>query len=190
MEYSDNQWNQEGGAQSIFKAILLLSFALLGFVIIGPLIGLFLSLPFIDASLMEMENMMSNPSAHENGKLLLYFMQGGATLGMFFVPWLYVKVKSIYKAEDFFKNQITPLSLPLAFIITVAFMGVNSFFIDWNAHLTFPEFMKGFEEWARVYEKAGEKMTMFLTDFNSFGEFFIALILIAVFPAIDRKSVV
>lgn len=189
MEYSDNEPIEEGRMNSIYKAILLLSMALLGFVIIGPLIGFLLSLPFINATLLEMQNIMSNPSSHPDGKLLLYFMQGGATLGMLITPFLYVRAKQIYNSEDFFKGSLTPFSLPLAFIITIAFMGVNSIFIEWNANLTFPEFMKGFEEWARAYEKAGEKMTLFLTDFHSFGEMLIALVLIAIFPAIAEEYV-
>lgn len=189
MEYSDNPMSEGNNTRAIFSALVLLSLSLLGFVIIGPVIGFLMSLPFIDVSLIELQSILGNPSTHEDGKLILYFMQSGATLGMFFMPALYVKVKGIFNQGDFFQKPLTSFSLPLALVITITFMGVNSIFVDWNANFTFPEFLKGFEEWARAYEEQGEKMTKFLTDFSSVSELFIALMIIAVFPAIAEEYV-
>jgi uncharacterized protein len=74
-------------------------------------------------------------------------------------------------------------------ILVIVFMGVNSVFIEWNSTAEFPEFLKGFEQWAREKEDLAAKMTEFLTQFNSVFEVAIALFVIAVLPAIGEEIV-
>jgi hypothetical protein len=73
--------------------------------------------------------------------------------------------------------------------MTIAFMATNSIFIDWNAHLSFPESMKGFEDWARSYEDRAEELTKYMTQFSSTGEFLFAFLVIGILPAFGEELV-
>src|SRR5688500_4702926 len=68
-------------------------------------------------------------------------------------------------------------------------MAVNSIFIEWNAKFDFPEFAQEFETWAREREETAAELTEFLTSFASRGELILALIIIAVLPAIGEEIV-
>jgi membrane protease YdiL (CAAX protease family) len=65
----------------------------------------------------------------------------------------------------------------------------NSLFIDWNAHIVFPDFLKGFETWARDREAYAEEVTKYLTTFGSVGEFILAFVVVAVLPGIGEELV-
>jgi membrane protease YdiL (CAAX protease family) len=68
-------------------------------------------------------------------------------------------------------------------------MGINSFFVQWNSELHFPEFLRSFEEWAREKENYAAELTAFMTEFESLGELMIALVVIALLPAIGEELV-
>ncbi len=71
----------------------------------------------------------------------------------------------------------------------MSFMVVNSVFIDWNQNITFPEFMSGLEKMARSMEDKLAEVTAYLTHFDSFGQFAIAFVVIAVIPAFGEEIV-
>jgi hypothetical protein len=73
--------------------------------------------------------------------------------------------------------------------IVIFFMGFNSVFIGWNAHLDLPDFLSGFEQWAREKEDVATQLTQFLTTFDSVGQFVIGFIVIAIFPALGEELV-
>ncbi|QSE98432.1 CPBP family intramembrane glutamic endopeptidase [Fulvivirga lutea] len=185
----ENGISDSNASHSITSAFILLILSIIGFTILGPLIGLVISLPFTDASILELQNSISNPANSPDGKVLLYFLQGGATIGMILLPAIYLKLRE----SDFMRGLNTRVSDPrgifLSIFITISFMGVNSFFIEWNSELSFPSWMQGFENWARSLEDQAMEMTIFLTNFSSFGDFAIAFIIIAVFPAFAEEYV-
>ncbi|MEQ8925684.1 MAG: CPBP family intramembrane glutamic endopeptidase [Fulvivirga sp.] len=185
----ENGISDSNASHSITSAFILLILSIIGFTILGPLIGLVISLPFTDASILELQHSISNPANSPDGKVLLYFLQGGATIGMILLPAIYLKLRE----SDFMRGLNTKVSDPrgifLSIFITISFMGVNSFFIEWNSELSFPSWMQGFENWARNLESQAMEMTTFLTNFNSFGDFAIAFIIIAVFPAFAEEYV-
>lgn len=189
MENTVNPLESTSRIKAVFDALLLLSIALFGFIIIGPLIGLMIAIPFMNASLMELESIMSNFYDYEDGKTLVYFMQGGATSGMILLPALYSRLK--YKATygNYSNKELIPASVLLAMLITFTFMGFNSIFIEWNANLNFPESLQAFENWAKQTEEAAAQLTTFMTNFTSFGTFLIALVIMAVLPSIAEEFV-
>lgn len=187
METPDNSHHR---ISSIFNAIFLLFLSLLGFIAIGPFIGLMLAVPFTDASVLELEGILSDLGSSADGMTLLYFMQGGATFGMFILPALYSKFKLKERIIDYAPNNVVPLSILLAGAITIAFMGVNSIFIEWNANLHFPESLSDLEEWARNMEDRGEQMTKWMTSsFTDIPTLIAALFIMAVLPAIAEEYV-
>jgi membrane protease YdiL (CAAX protease family) len=56
-------------------------------------------------------------------------------------------------------------------------------------NFSFPGFLSGFEEWAREKEEELKLITDFLTEFNSFGQFIIVFIIVAVIPGIGEELI-
>ncbi len=164
----------------------------LGFVLIGPLIGVFLAIPFIEGNIIgQLKVMVIDPVGHPEFKIPLYIMQGSATLfGLAVLPslfWFSAVRKGI--TSWFVGGKVYGLMLMAILVMTIAFMATNSVFIDWNAHFVFPEFMKGFESWARASEDRAEEITKYLTQFSSTGEFVLAFFVIAVLPAFAEELI-
>jgi membrane protease YdiL (CAAX protease family) len=173
------------------KVILLtLLTVLIGFVIVGPLVGVMVTMPFFDGNMMDLVEAIQNPTAHPEIKIPLYIMQGCATcVGLIVGPSILLMAfrRSII---DFFKSdQFDLKSVVLTILTVIVFIGVNSFFIEWNSNLSLPESLKGFEEWAREKEDAATTITTFLTHFDSVAQVFLALFVIAVLPGIGEELV-
>lgn len=175
--------------KAIFKGIFLLFLSLIGFIAIGPFIGLAFALPFISTPLIEIQALLSDLGASSDGKTLLYFMQAGATLGMLLLPAAYNKLKNKEGIEHYSTKKVGPLIYVLAGLITISFMGVNSIFIEWNVNLNFPDFLKDFEIWARGMEDRGLQMTEWMTSFTDLPTLFLSLFIMAVLPAVAEEYV-
>jgi uncharacterized protein len=175
----------------LFKIVLTLLVAGIGFVFIGPIIGFLLAIPFFEGGITDQVAKMTDPASYPEFRLPLFIMQGAATLvGLALLPslfWYSVERKGI--ASWFAGKKIYGLMVLATVIMTIAFMATNSIFIDWNAHLHFPESMKGFETWARDYEDRAEVLTKYMTQFSSVGEFLLAFVVIAILPAVGEELV-
>ena len=180
-------WERPAAITVLF--MFLISMA--GFMIIGPVIGFFLSLPFFDGSMLDYADKLSNPVGHPDVKIPYFIIQGSATFfGLVCVPALYY-----FGVER--KDPVALLKPKLAYgvmllvtaAIVIFFIATNSVIVEWNAGLSFPEFMRGFETWAREMEARATEITRFLTVFNSPGEFIFAVIVIAVFAGIGEELV-
>ncbi|WP_254151684.1 CPBP family intramembrane glutamic endopeptidase [Chryseosolibacter indicus] len=162
----------------------------LGFIVIGPMIGFFLALPFYSGSITDMVNSLQSPAADPAIKIPLYIVQASATFfGLIVCPALFLAAER-RSVVDFFRNyKVDFLPVVITVIAVIVFMAVNSVFIEWNANVHFPEFAKEFEQWAKEKEELAAEMTKFLTKFDSVGEVLIALIVIAVIPAFGEEIV-
>ena len=69
----------------------------------------------------------------------------------------------------------------------LCFMIANSIIIEWNQNIQMPEFLSSFETWAQEKELQLEELTEYLTSFPSTSQFLIALIIIAVIPAVGEE---
>jgi membrane protease YdiL (CAAX protease family) len=170
-------------------AILTLVVGTFGFVLIGPLIGLFVALPFFDGDLFEQLKYIADPIGHPELKLPIYIMQGCTTLfGLGVIPAILsygVFKKGITK---FFSDSKVHVQMLLAvFIMTIIFVAPNSVIGNWNLHSHYPDFLGGFDSWARSLEDQQEKLTKFLTAFSSTGEFALAFVIIAILPAFGEE---
>ncbi|MFZ6010830.1 MAG: CPBP family intramembrane glutamic endopeptidase [Bacteroidota bacterium] len=139
---------------------------------------------------MEMAEALQAPENHPELKLPLYIMQGFATfVGLIIAPawFLYTENKSI---KHFFVAQRAELIPVIITVVTViVFMAVNSIFIEWNSTFHFPDALKGFESWAREREDEATRLTTFLTQFDSTPELAIAVVVIAMLPAVGEELV-
>jgi hypothetical protein len=180
---------QEIGPRPVHPAIVIivtLVAVMLGFQVIGPMIGFFVALPLYPGSLMEMTESLKAPMKDPDMKNTLYLMQGFGTLfGLILVP-LYVLAKLHRSASALFKGQMYIQPLVMVVGIVMIFMMVNSVFIEWNQNITLPE---GIEKWARSTEEQLAELTRYLTKFDSGAQVALALVVIAVLPAIGEELV-
>jgi len=66
---------------------------------------------------------------------------------------------------------------------------MQSALVTWNAEAHFPAFLHDFEQWARDKEDQAAALTKFLTEFTSPARLLVALLVIAVTPAIAEELV-
>lgn len=170
--------------------MLILIVVALGFLIVGPMVGFFFALPFYDGSMMEMVTALETPAGDESLKIPLYIIQGCATfIGLILAPaWFLASERKRVSDLLITKGNYLLLFL-LTIVLVMVFMAVNSVFIEWNATVTFPDFAKAFEEWAREREDLAAEITTYLTRFDSFGQLLIAMLVVAVLPAIGEELV-
>ncbi|WP_333818931.1 CPBP family intramembrane glutamic endopeptidase [Ohtaekwangia sp.] len=166
--------------------IITLVAVLLGFQVIGPMIGFFVALPFYPGSLMEMTEALKDPMHDAGMKIPLYLMQGFGTLfGLIVVPTIMLR-KFRDPLTSLFSKDIPVQAVALVILIVMVFMITNSFFIEWNQHITLPP---GIEKWAKATEEQLAELTKYLTQFDSSAQIIIALIVIAILPAIGEELV-
>lgn len=165
--------------------------AMLGFVIIGPMIGFMLSIPFIEGGLLSFQSKIANPIAHPELRIPLFIIQGSATFfGLILIPALYIRGIEKKNPLILFKNKPVYLqSIIITTLVVILFMIPNTFFIEWNSNLSMPDFLKGFESWAREKEDIAAGLTTYLTQFDTFGHFVLAFFVIAILPGIGEELV-
>ena len=106
----------------------------------------------------------------------------------FLVPWFYMKNLARKPMNVVFGESNTEsLPLALAVFVTIAFVFVNGFIIEWNENIQLPEFMAGFERLARQMEDSMKETTAMFTTFDSFGTFLLAFVVVAILPGIGEE---
>ena len=170
--------------------IFILITATLGFVMIGPAIGIFVAMFFYDGTVFDLIGKISNAAAHPEIRLPILIMQGCATLiGLILIPALYVWSIEKTNPVAWIKKDSSLIVMGVTALLVISFMAINSVFIEWNANIVFPDFLKEFGDWARARETQAEELTKFFTTFNSTGDFLFGLVVIALLPAIGEELV-
>jgi uncharacterized protein len=186
----ENDLNHRPERHPLISLLLILFIVGIGFVLVGPFIGVFLAAPFYAGSMEELVANIQDPANHPEVKMPLYIIQGFATLvGLIIAPALYMSRRRASVVDFFRHHKLGWIPVVVTAFVVIIFMAVNSVFIEWNSAFTFPEFAKGFERWAREKETAAADLTEFLTKFNSIAELTIAIVVIAVLPAIGEEIV-
>lgn len=85
--------------------------------------------------------------------------------------------------EFFPKFDLT--SFGIVALISISFMIINSAIGEWNMNLTFPE--SSFSEWAKRSEEQLKILTEHITNFTSPTQYLLAMLVVAVVPAIGEE---
>jgi len=175
----------------LISVIFILFTMAIGFIVIGPMLGFLIALPFYDGTIFELTEKISNPINHPEIRMPLMIIQGGATLfGLILIPFLYLlSIEKVNPIQWLTSKTTSWLIILVTAAIVLSFMATNSIFIEWNATFTFPEFLKNFEHWAREREDLAEKLTKFFVTFETNGQFLFGVLVIAVLPAIGEELV-
>lgn len=186
-------WEQTGISTKppLLSLLLILVVVVLGFALVGPAIGFFLAIPFYDGNMLDLPTKIGNPLLYPEIKTALFILQGSATgFGLIMIPALYLRVIEQRSALGEIKSKpVSAITAVVTALLVLAFMAPNSVFIEWNNTFSFPEFLKTFEQWAREREDLAAQFTKFMTKFESIGEFFIGVFVIALLPAIGEELV-
>lgn len=168
--------------------IRIVMVVVLGFVIIGPILGLAVSSAFYQGDLL---NDLQNTNIQPGFLQAILTMQGIVTLvGLIILPVVYLTRLEHKPLSPFFPRQQRILLI----LLIVAGIGVTfpisiSPLAEWNMNIRFPEFMSGFEQWAMQEEERLAKLTSAITDFKSTEELLLGLLVIALLPAIGEELV-
>jgi uncharacterized protein len=186
----ENQLYKRPYRGPVFTLLLILAIVAVGFIFVGPFIGMLAALPFYPGTMLEMFEALKDPTSDPGLKIPLFIMQGFATLiGLIVGPALFLARAGKPISIFFKKNKVEILPVIVTVIVVIVFMVVNSIFIEWNSTFNFPSFADEFEQWARSLEDEAERTTQYLTTFTSEWEVLIALLVIAVLPGIGEELV-
>lgn len=186
----ENHFGARPERHPVINLLIILLMVGLGFIIVGPIIGFFLALPFYDGSMIELAEAIQNPLDNPEIKVALYIVQGSATfVGLVVAPAVFLTRERRSLADFFTSKGIGLVPVLITVFAVIIFMAVNSVFIEWNAQFDFPDFAEKFERWAREQEDNATQLTQFLTNLGSPGELLLALAVIAVLPAIGEEIV-
>lgn len=149
------------------------------------------ALPFfqLDSFLEQFNRIMSFDSSAPNAWIILMIIQGFSSAGGFILAaWAYlflIEKRSLGSLNTRPGVALFPLLIILGLAVTFIFF--NEWIAQWNRNWDLPDWMSGFERWSRAKQEEIGKMTQFLTAFDSFGRFLIAMLVIAVLPAIGEE---
>ena len=169
--------------------IITLVSSLLGFQLVGILIGAVVALPFYDGDLMSLFNSISDPINNPDVKIPFMITQGvGSAFGMIFIPWLIYK--KLFKINFHFgQSKVSIQPILFTFLIVVFFMVVNSPIAEWNQNIKLPASLASIEQALQSMEENMKVLTELFITFNSSGEFLLGLVVIAIIPAIGEELV-
>ena len=186
-----------GGAESRPPTIGGLTM-LIGFILIGGVISTLLLFVILAVSkgmgLTEAQTYLSdlatNPAATAGSWYELMLLQAINHLGTFFLPalgyWYFIERR---RWSQFSARPVSAVAgLGLVAFIVIAFMPFDGLVIEWNQNLHLPETLEPIENWIRAKEKGLEGITRFLTTFNTVGQLLVALVVIALIPAIGEET--
>lgn len=179
-----------GGRTPSSSFLIVLGLLFVGF-FVGQFVGAIASVVFAMANGMGMSEMAENPNALYDymGLVEVLTTQMLYTIVFtFMTPWFYMKVIAKQPLSSITNERKVDPKVAIGTVIgTFSFLFVNAYFIEWNANFQFPEFMSGFEEWARDLEEQLAEATEKFTSFNSFGEFLFGFFVIAVLAGIGEE---
>ncbi|OJV13279.1 MAG: abortive phage infection protein [Dyadobacter sp. 50-39] len=170
---------------------------LVGFMLIGMAVGNVLAVMVLAVYLGAdtesvtalLTQLFAEPEKIPNGWNALMIMQGTVHFFSYLLPtliyWFYVERRSI--GDLSVNRKPAPYIWVLAFVLVLAFIPVNSKFIEWNQAMDLPDALSGLEKWMRDKEDQLSVMTEFLTSYTSFGQLLIALFVVTLLPALGEE---
>jgi uncharacterized protein len=175
-----------------FTSLLLIVLVLvMGWGVVGPLIGFSAASLVYDGTLEQLKDQFESTQPEEKAFAAFMVMQASASfIGLILLPIVYIRFSQQKLLASFFgKESQLPMKALLICLLGLTTLVALSPVTQWNMDLHFPEWMGGFEGWARGLEDKGIVLTKFMTDFDSPVEFVFGLLIIAVIPAIGEEFV-
>lgn len=170
---------------------------LIGLILLGMSIGNMLAMGAIvllsfthgKLSLEQITQMLQTPEQFPYAWWYLMLLQGVSHFFSFFLPSIiYWKWSEQHRIEEFVRRPLPSyLVLAIVLLTVIVFMPFNSWVIEWNSHLHLPQGLQRLEEWMSGKEQELARMTQFLTNFDSVLKLIVAVVVIAVIPAVGEE---
>lgn len=171
---------------------------LVGFILIGGVISTYLLLGILSLSKgMDVTQIQSylkelaiNPTGTPANWYELMLLQAINHLGTFFLPALvyWYSIEHRTWAQFNARPVSAVVGLGLVVLIVIAFMPFDGLIIEWNQNLHLPEALAPLEQWMRDQEQKLAGLTKSLTTFKTTGQLLVAILVIAVIPAIGEET--
>ncbi len=170
---------------------------LVGFILMGGVVSTYLLFGLLAATRgldfektqAYLQSLAANPMSVPDSWYELMLLQAINHMGTFLLPsliyWYFIERRSWGQFNDRPVSAVAGFSLVA--LIVVAFMPFDGLIIEWNQNLHLPETLAPIEQWMRDQEKKLNGITQYLTTFKSTGQLLIALLVVAVIPAIGEE---
>lgn len=159
----------------------------LGFIIVGPLVGMAIASNFYDGNLYTDLPALTSPGLVS---AIMVIQTCTTLIGLILIPVIYITRLEHKPLAPLFPSQSTlPMMLLLVAGLGLSFPMSVSPLTEWNMKMDLPDFMNGFEEWARTEEDKMAKLTSLMTNIDTVGEWVIGIFVIALLPAIGEELV-
>ncbi|MEZ0483490.1 CPBP family intramembrane glutamic endopeptidase [Fibrella aquatica] len=171
-------------------------FLLFGFIMLGMTLGALAAAGVIGAQAVatggtvnSVTELLQNPTTIPNGWWLLMMVQLLSHICTFLLPalfyWYFIDKRGI---NDFNGQPVHRVAgWGLVVVLTIAFMPVNGLIIELNQMLKLPESLAPLERWMRAKEDQMAELTKFLTTFTTVPQLLMAVVTIAVVPAMGEE---
>jgi uncharacterized protein len=172
-----------------YSLLLIFLSVLLGFGIIGPMIGLQLGYIFYEGNLMD--DLVSMKGTDNPGFFYaVMVVQGTTTLvGLILIPYLQLRANQKELSPFFPPAYRLPFVLLLLALLGFTYIVAMSPVVEWNATLELPESLKEFQQMARAKEDQMAEFTRAATDFHTVPDMLLGLLVIALLPGIGEELV-
>lgn len=128
----------------------------------------------------------STATATGNSRFFIYALLACGTFGTFYLPAVVLQKRE--PMFQYFPTENTPVAFyALAVAFLVAFAPLMGLIAEWNAHVTFPEGLKGVENWMREQEDSSNELIKKVVMVDHLGLLFVNIIVLALFPAIAEE---
>jgi hypothetical protein len=159
---------------------------LLGFVLVGQTLAVIIISLALGISMESLSLRIQNASLEQKNLLLL--VQGlGMFLAFIVMPILYVHFfkKDLYRQFHSNNSKLAPKIL-YSILILIASVPLISIIQELNKMIDFPDTWN-IESWMRSKEDLAKNLTEIIVSYDTVSEFLIALIVIAILPAIGEE---
>ncbi len=171
--------------QSLLRIVAMVA---LGFVIVGPLLGLQLAMSVYEGDFVK--DMASLSGTPELATAILITQAMATLVGLIIFPLIQITRMERKSLRPFFpfQRQMGMMLVVVAGIGLIFPVSISPL-TAWNANISFPDFMNGFERWAKESEERVAMITALITDIDTVPELLIGLFVIALLPAIGEELV-
>lgn len=171
---------------------------LVGFILIGGVISTLLLFIILaankgmgfDQAQVYLRDLATNPATDPSGWYELMLLQAVNHLGTFLLPslayWYLIERRTWNQFNQ--QSVSTVQGLGLVILLVITFMPFDAIIIEWNQNLHLPETLAPIEQWIRDKEKGLEGITKYLTTFKTTAQLLVAILVIAIIPAIGEET--
>lgn len=170
--------------------LLLLVFMAGGYFVATFLVSLLAKWIF-GISIFQLMEVVADPASHPQGPGVMLLLQGVLQFISFIVGPIILLRTLGYHLDHYLNWKVRPALwlVLLSGLLIIVIMPANSAVINWNATLNFPDFMDGFERWARQQEDQLAEIMKLITRFDTVSDLLIGLVVFALIPAIGEELV-